>query len=183
MCAEDELPTTDMRPLAIIVNTDTSTEDGTHWCAIYLHQNNRGEFFDSYGRSPDKPVIAYLNAHARNGWLYNTNVLQNIWSTVCGAYCVQYLEARNQQRNLPYSTLLRRLFPYTDSDKNDRLVQERMKEHYGLEIPLVEYQFMRSRIRNNSVRLWKKIGRNATRDKSSENKELNLNVTNGIEYE
>jgi hypothetical protein len=148
VCAEDQLPDTDVRPLAIIVNSDPSYEDGTHWSALYLFQNGTGEYFDSYGQPAEETVRNYLHIQAPLGWAYNTRLLQNLWSTVCGAYCVQYLEARHRKRDIPFSTLLRRLFPYRDSDKSDKLVQRRMKEHYGIKIPLVERRFWRSRIRD-----------------------------------
>ena len=156
VCAKNELPDTDVRPLAIIVNSDPSTQDGTHWSAIYLQQNGTGEYFDSYGQPPNQVVLKYLQKQAPNMLSYNARMLQNWWSTVCGAYCVQYLEARHQQRSIPFSTLLRRLFPHRDSDKNDLLVQDRMKRHYGLEIPLIEYRFMRERLSKQGVKYYRR---------------------------
>lgn len=147
VCAEDELPDTinDVRrPLAIIVNTDPSSQDGTHWTAIYLHRNGSGEFFDSFGRAPDKPVKRFLDRHASNGWSYNIRTVQALFSTLCGAYCVQYLEARHQNKTLPFSTLLFRLFPYT-AGNNENLVQHRMRVHYNLRIPIYDLSFLDGR--------------------------------------
>ena len=157
VCAKDQLPNTDVRPLAIIVNSDPSTEDGTHWSGIFLLQNGSGEYFDSYGQAPNQVVKAYLLKQAPEMLTYNTRMLQNLWSTVCGAYCVQYLEARNRQRDIPFSTLLRKLFPYKTRDQNDKLVQERMRRHYGLEIPLIEHRFLKNRFPNTDIRYYRKI--------------------------
>lgn len=151
MCAKDQLPHIDVRPLALIVNSDPSYKDGTHWSAVYLFQDGRGEYFDSYGRAPEKVIRNYLDRHAPNEWRYNERVLQNLGSTVCGAYCVQYLEARHERRNIPFSTLLRKLFPYSNPDKSDKLVQTRMKKHYGLKIPLVERQFLQSMRKSRKI--------------------------------
>ena len=164
VCAKDELPNTAVRPLAIVVNSDPSTKDGTHWSAIYLHQNGSGEYFDSYGQPPNPVVRKYLQVQAPGRIPFNTRMLQNWWSTVCGAYCVQYLEARNRERDIPFSTLIQKLFPYKESNRNDELVRKRMKRHYGLEIPLIEHSFLQSRIRNNRVRPRERIGRRATHD-------------------
>lgn len=143
VCAEDELPDLPILPCAIIVNTDPSTEEGTHWTSIYLSTNGTGEFFDSSGTIPDVPVREYMNIYAPRGWRYNTMQLQGQFSTLCGAYCIQYLEARYKSKE-SYSTLLYRLFPFKN---NDELVRERMREQYQIEIPIYDYSFLFSRLR------------------------------------
>ena len=40
------------RPKGFIVNTDNSERPGTHWIAIYLTRDGKGEFLDSYGQQP-----------------------------------------------------------------------------------------------------------------------------------
>lgn len=142
--AEDTLPNIEQRPRALIVNTDPSTEAGTHWVAIFLKQNGEGEFFDSYGRVPDPPVRKYMNRHAPNGWEYNRRKVQGIMSTLCGAYCVQYLEARNEMPKKSLTTILLRLFP---KKNNDHLVQQRMYEHYDIVLPIYDYSFLSKKIR------------------------------------
>ena len=132
--AEDQLPEVDNRPLAIIVNTDPAHLDGTHWVAIYLTKGRPGEFFDSFGNPPDKPVEEYLNRHSPQGWVYNTRPVQGLFSTLCGAYCVQYLEGRHESKD-PFSTLLYKLFPKMN---NDILVRQRMQEHYNMDVPIYD---------------------------------------------
>ena len=133
--AEDQLPNTNHRPLAIIVNTDPSDLEGTHWTAMYLTRDRPAEFFDSFGRPPDKPVQEYLNKQSPDGWLYNTTPVQGLFSTLCGAYCVQYLEARHETKE-QFSSLLSTLFPFVN---NDGVVHRRMKEHYNMNIPIYDY--------------------------------------------
>ena len=142
VCAEDELKSMPKRrPCAIIVNTDPSTEDGTHWTAIHLTNNLTGEFFDSSGEEPDDPVRLFMNQQAPAGWEYNCRRVQGPLSTLCGAYCLQYLEKRSNSRD-SFSSILFKLFPFKN---NDELVRQRMRDHYGLELSIYDYSFLLSR--------------------------------------
>jgi len=39
-------------------------------CKIYVSEDGRGEYFDSFGRPPTKHFVNYLNEHCRN-CIYN----------------------------------------------------------------------------------------------------------------
>jgi hypothetical protein len=82
----DTLPS---HPKLFVCNTDPSTKPGEHWIAIYVSKDGRGEYFDSFGRQPEKHFIDYLNEHCRN-WIYNKRQLQSIISSFCGYYCCLY---------------------------------------------------------------------------------------------
>jgi hypothetical protein len=86
-------------PTLMICNTDPHTQPGKHWIAVYF-DNSYGEYFDSFGRQPEKPFLQYLNSHCRN-WIFNETKLQSIISAFCGHYCVYYclLRARNKNIN------------------------------------------------------------------------------------
>ena len=59
--ASDELPEIiDTFPCGFVVNTDPSTELGTHWIAFYFPSHEKGEFFDSYGY-PQNITVNHLN--------------------------------------------------------------------------------------------------------------------------
>ena len=92
----DQLPTViKRRPSGLIVNTDTASEPGEHWVAIYLANDSCGEYFDSFGLPPlHKEIIAFLNDHNDNGWVYNTITLQDVSSDTCGIYTAFYLQSR-----------------------------------------------------------------------------------------
>ena len=48
----DRLPDTVLeKPRGFIVNVDTSDGPGSHWVAIYLTADGKGEFMDSYGQN------------------------------------------------------------------------------------------------------------------------------------
>src|ERR1700754_3155979 len=83
----DLIPVIETRPAAVIVNTDASNEEGEHWIALLLLENNRGEYFDSFGLSPlTADVNNYMNEHCRGGWIFNTMPLQHPLSQSCGRY-------------------------------------------------------------------------------------------------
>ena len=50
----DKLPQPlDKHPCGFVANTDPSSKPGMHWVAFYFPSEGEGEFFDSYGRSPE----------------------------------------------------------------------------------------------------------------------------------
>lgn len=92
--ASDALPSRIRNyPTALIVNTDTSAESGTHWLAIYLHDNLTAEFFDSFGRHPSNfqkgNITKFLRRYQR--LTYNDVALQSADTQVCGYYVIYYV--------------------------------------------------------------------------------------------
>ncbi len=71
----------------LIANTDTSSEKGTHWVAMY-RDKSLGEYFDSYG------VVPFANKFLGKNFLHNKTVLQSPYSDVCGHYCLYFLYYR-----------------------------------------------------------------------------------------
>lgn len=93
--AADQLPKAQLRqfPSAYIVNTEPSNMEGKHWVAFYFDSNGNGEFFDSYGNSPQSYNRTFLTFVLQNAskYRYNDIKLQNDDSDVCGQYCVYFL--------------------------------------------------------------------------------------------
>lgn len=92
--ASDTLPNgVHKYPAAFVVNTDVHTEEGSHWLAIYLHDNVTAEFFDSFGRPPsqfvDGKINSFLSKYKR--LTYNDVALQSVNSKVCGHYVIYYI--------------------------------------------------------------------------------------------
>lgn len=137
ICAIDELPSTLKRPLALIVNLSPSGTEGSHWIGIWISSHGYAEHFDSFGSEPLPTITAYLDRYSSD-WAYNTRLVQSPISTLCGAFAVQYLEAREQNGNVDFDNLLRHLFPFGEPLKNDRLVQTRMKRHYSTDLPIID---------------------------------------------
>ena len=74
------------QPRLLVCNTDESTKPGQHWIAIHVDTDGHGEYFDSFGRAPDKHFEAYMNKHCTR-WPFNKRQLQSIISSFCGYYC------------------------------------------------------------------------------------------------
>ena len=70
----------------IVVNTDPSYKPGTHWIAMRF-DNAFGEYFDSFGRYPEKTFETYMNEHCR-AWTFNDKQIQSVASKFCGCYIV-----------------------------------------------------------------------------------------------
>ena len=87
----DKLPTPKKLPFGLVVNTDPSTEEGTHWLAVWVDSEGRGEYFDSYGREPLEVIKNYLDKHSRSWQCALTTALQGHLTAVCGQYCVYFL--------------------------------------------------------------------------------------------
>ena len=88
--SSDRLPN---NPRLLVCNTDPSWKAGEHWIAIYVDKNGRGEYFDSFGRRPDKHFERYLNANC-SSWTFNKKRLQSSISSFCGFYCVLFVVLR-----------------------------------------------------------------------------------------
>jgi len=48
----DTIPKINNFPSSFIVNTQPSGKGGEHWVAIYINNERKGEYFDSYGFKP-----------------------------------------------------------------------------------------------------------------------------------
>ena len=83
-------------PSAYIANVDPSSKAGSHWVAFYFTKDKKGEFFDSYGQSPELYTDIFKDFLQDNSqeWTFNRRELQSMNSRVCGQYCVFYVILR-----------------------------------------------------------------------------------------
>ena len=66
-------------PCGVVANTDLSNKPGTHWVAFYFSSTEKGEFFDSFGHSPDyynNSFKSFLETHSSE-WSFNNRKLQS----------------------------------------------------------------------------------------------------------
>ena len=75
-----------------IINLDDSIGNGTHWTAFYVDDNNRIEYFDSYGLKPPQIITNY-------DYIYNSSQLQSYESKACGYYCLYFIYHRSHGYN------------------------------------------------------------------------------------
>ena len=94
----DTLPS---QPRLLVCNTDPSTKPGSHWISIYVDEKTgRGEYFDSFGRPPERVFATYMNRYC-TVWTCNCKQLQSVISSFCGFYCCFYCICRNRGMDLP----------------------------------------------------------------------------------
>ena len=78
-------------PSAYVVNSDSKTQKGEHWVAIYFDKNKRGEYFDNYGLlSAILGLEAYMDRFSLD-WICKRKPIQSLFLTVCGHYCVCFI--------------------------------------------------------------------------------------------
>jgi len=58
-------------------------------------ENGTGEYFDSFGRPPSKPLERYMNRSCKN-WTFNSRQLQSVVSSFCGHCCIYYCLLRSR---------------------------------------------------------------------------------------
>lgn len=87
----DRIPVEVNRPCCLVINTDSASEAGVHWVAVYIDAWGKGVYFDSYGFEPLDPAVrAFLKQNTRV-WHYNSEPIQNVLSDRCGYYCLCFL--------------------------------------------------------------------------------------------
>jgi hypothetical protein len=84
----DKIPSRSHYPYSYVLNTDPSTEPGSHWVAFYHSSPTNAEFFDSYGQAPHVYGINVVCT------LWNQRPIQQNESEVCGHHCVNYVVHR-----------------------------------------------------------------------------------------
>ena len=118
-------------PAAYVFNTQPSSVKFGHWIAIYIQNNGKAIFFDSFGRSPaNLGFLNFLEKHAKT-FYYNNVAVQNPFTAVCGQHVICFLlkvcfSGKNAWLKLFSSDLL----------KNDNIVYKMVKNKFKVQAPL-----------------------------------------------
>ena len=94
-------------PALFIVNTDLSGYPGEHWVAIFIGNNLRGEYFDSFGLPPRTHDVQHFLEKNTIHYFHNAKVLQYILSDTCGLFCFYY--AKRKARGMSMNQALQNL--------------------------------------------------------------------------
>jgi hypothetical protein len=86
----DCIPDVYFLPCAFIVNLDPSDSPGSHWVSLYFSKQGVCEYFDSYGRRPNRQLLEFISANAKS-YIYNNICVQELWTTSCGQMCLYFL--------------------------------------------------------------------------------------------
>ena len=114
---------------AFIFNTHRSRLPGEHWICVICH-DDYAEYFDSFGRHPAiyRTLSEVLQQRFKTV-LWNSVLLQNTSTTLCGDYCVLFalLSARqwSMQMYIEWLCLL------GDSHQRDHLLRQLTLSMYG----------------------------------------------------
>ena len=92
----DKIPYSNIYPHCIIVNSDGSESENTHWLAIFVTNKHIVEYYDSFGEwpPPSNDILNYLQNFSEV--VYHTNLLQSPLSEICGRHTMYFLIKRSQ---------------------------------------------------------------------------------------
>ena len=91
--ARDEFPDRkkEIRPFALVLNTDSHSKPGKHWLAVVGPRERPIELVALFGLSPSYYNLAYLTP------TYSLMQLQSSFSASCVHYCIYILYMRSQK--------------------------------------------------------------------------------------
>lgn len=124
----DKLPKYKIKKTACyIINTDPSSKPGTHWVAIFFPKKGYAEYFDSFGFEPKiKSIIKFIMNNSSH-YTYNKKQLQNIFSSVCGNYCCEYLLHRCKGK---VKSLFLKKYNSKNTANNDVITMKHFKSNF-----------------------------------------------------
>jgi hypothetical protein len=134
----DMLPDKFSLPAAFVVNTDESTQEGTHWVAYHFDKRGNVDYFDPYGLPPvNDNLRSFFRCVGAGGVRrYNAVQLQGDMSESCGYYCILFLTARAQGKTM--SQFVNKF--ERPEQIYDAAVESYVKSVYS-KVPLQELQF------------------------------------------
>ena len=93
----DEIGSSNIKePINIIVNIESSKENGAHWSAFHKSKNGKKYFFDSYGLPPQKEIINKFKTPI----IVNDFIIQILNTKLCGQYCLYVLYKLNNLKDV-----------------------------------------------------------------------------------
>ena len=78
----------DKFPFIVVQNTREKSHKGQHWTAWVIWNKMDGDFFDSFGASPEK--YSHIVRPVKNILERNENAVQGSTSYVCGEHCIYW---------------------------------------------------------------------------------------------
>lgn len=122
----DMLPIIDRLPTCLIINNQTSQQEGEHWIAIYFDKHRNCSFFDSFAKSPYYYGLNNYLKNNSNRVEINRKKIQSNFSNFCGLYCIFFLIFKLKGRSMFY---FQSLFK-SDPDKNDQMFNKLVKKYF-----------------------------------------------------
>lgn len=93
--AMDQLPA-QVTNGSYIINTDDSDGPGRHWVALYSGTKQKYVvYFDPFGLPPPPRMTAFAKS-GRKPAIASTTQIQDVASSACGYYCIDFLRDMNK---------------------------------------------------------------------------------------
>ena len=105
----DQLPDLEreLRPFALVLNTDPHDKPGQHWLALFAPTNSPIELFDSYGLDPSYYKLPSSLIHC-------STKFQSISSSFCGHYALYFIYLRAHKYSYDHIVSWLRTMPSPD---------------------------------------------------------------------
>ena len=136
----DRLPKNIQPPCGFIVNTDPSTQPGTHWIAIFFSPETV-EYFDSYGQKPSTTSISKWLLDYKPYWI-NKKRIQGPGSSVCGHYCTYFLIQR--WKGVETEDILKKFGD--NMIENDAMITDWVNENFDFDTKTYDLDFVVTQI-------------------------------------
>ena len=121
---------TEVKDGAYIINLDEYSDIGTHWVALYVHNNNV-TYFDSFGvKHIPKEIRTFIDCSLSIVLRPPLRVTTNIFrirannSIICGYFCIGFIDFMLADKKLTEYT---NLFSPYDFKKNDNIIMSDFK--------------------------------------------------------
>ena len=112
-----------------IINLDSSTGNGTHWCCFIKSSNNDYLYFDSFGCVPPNSVSTFFKGkYGFNNW-----IIQDFKSNYCGFFCLGLFH--HIAHDSSSSTLYEKANNYINMFKSNTLLNDNILRKYFKKLP------------------------------------------------
>lgn len=113
------------KPFCIIINIDEHDKKGSHWVAVYFPQQEKAEYFCSYGGEPKN---VYIEDILTEEYRHSTRRVQQLFSAVCGQHCIYFLSKRAAGKT--YTDIMN-TYQYANFKQNDSMVVAFCRKKFG----------------------------------------------------
>lgn len=106
-----------------VINLDDSSGKGTHWTCYSIYGNDV-YYFDSYGAPPPSDIEIQLK-HYYDKVYFNTKIIQDKKSILCGWFCLAFLYHMKNDDRIPLDSFIWFTdYFYDETKKNDKRLRE-----------------------------------------------------------
>ena len=114
--ARDRIPKIMFYPSFYIINSDKSSERGSHWVAMRFTETTC-EYFDSFGLPPMYSEM--IKAVGKRKLLWNGRCIQHPNSYTCGEFCISFVKLRS--KNISFIRFIKMF--RSDTKSNDKIAR------------------------------------------------------------